>query len=149
MQPCAAKPLRTLAAREPRGPAEMVFTRTPNFRPASKASTLVSDSRAAFAELMPPPYPAQRSIWAHALRLTLNVPHASWHLPVEDFGISCASVPGTICSEARYVRDIDAPPLFISGPKCCSIDTKEYADALTAARYPCGQARHGSAQCDG
>jgi hypothetical protein len=39
------------------------------------------------------------------------------------------------------VREMDAPPLFISGPKCCSIDTKEYADALTAARYPCGQAK--------
>lgn len=45
----------TLAAREPRGPAEMVLTRTPYLRPASKASTRVSDSSAAFAELMPPP----------------------------------------------------------------------------------------------
>lgn len=44
------------------------------------------------------------------------------------------------------MREMDAPPLFISGPKCCSIDTKEYADALTAARYPCGQATLSSAQ---
>lgn len=48
------KPM-ALAAREPRGPAEMVFTRTFHLRPASKARTLVSDSSAALAELMPPP----------------------------------------------------------------------------------------------
>ena len=27
-------------------------------------------------------------------------------------------------------------PLFISGPKRCSIDTYEYEDAETAAKYP-------------
>jgi hypothetical protein len=46
-----------LAAREAYGPAEMVFTRTPYLRPASNASTRVSLSSAAFAELIPPPYP--------------------------------------------------------------------------------------------
>ena len=53
------KPM-ALAARLPSGPAEMVFTRTPHLRPASYASTRVSDSSAAFAELMPPPYPELR-----------------------------------------------------------------------------------------
>ena len=52
------KPM-ALAAREPRGPAEMVFTLMPYFRPASKDRTLVSLSSAAFALLMPPPYPAR------------------------------------------------------------------------------------------
>jgi len=51
------KPM-ALAAREPSGPAEMVLTRTPHLRPASYASTRVSLSSAAFALLMPPPYPA-------------------------------------------------------------------------------------------
>src|SRR5712672_2346053 len=46
-----------LAARDANGPAEMALTRTPYLRPASNASTLVSLSRAAFAEDMPPPYP--------------------------------------------------------------------------------------------
>ena len=48
------KPI-ALAAREPRGPAEMVLTRIPHLRPASYASTWVSDSSAALAEDMPPP----------------------------------------------------------------------------------------------
>jgi hypothetical protein len=48
------KPM-AFAAREPRGPAEMVLTRTPYLRPASYASTRVSLSRAALALLMPPP----------------------------------------------------------------------------------------------
>jgi hypothetical protein len=39
------KPI-ALAAREPRGPALMVLTRTECLRPASQASTLVSDSSA-------------------------------------------------------------------------------------------------------
>src|SRR6266702_3689866 len=46
-----------LAAREASGPAEMVFTRTLYWRPASKASVRVSLSSAAFAEDMPPPEP--------------------------------------------------------------------------------------------
>jgi hypothetical protein len=50
------KPI-ALAALDPRGPAEIVLTRTPYLRPASKARTLVSLSRAALALLMPPPYP--------------------------------------------------------------------------------------------
>lgn len=54
MQACSSAH-QTFAAREPSGPAEMVLTRTPNLRPASNASTRVSDSSAAFAELMPPP----------------------------------------------------------------------------------------------
>jgi len=37
-------------------PAEIVFTRTLHFLPASQASTRVSLSKAALAELMPPPY---------------------------------------------------------------------------------------------
>jgi hypothetical protein len=44
-----------LAAREASGPAEIVLTRTPNRRPASKASTRVSLSSAAFADDIPPP----------------------------------------------------------------------------------------------
>src|ERR1041385_4899908 len=44
-----------LAAREASGPAEMGLTRTPNRRPASKASVRVSDSSAAFADDIPPP----------------------------------------------------------------------------------------------
>ena len=44
-----------LAAREAHGPAEMLFTRAPNSRPASNASVRVSDSSAALAEDMPPP----------------------------------------------------------------------------------------------
>ena len=48
------KPM-ALAAREPRGPALMVLTRTWYFRPASYASMRVSLSSAAFALLMPPP----------------------------------------------------------------------------------------------
>ena len=43
------------AARDLRGPAEMVLTRMPYLRPASHASVRVSDSSAAFAEDMPPP----------------------------------------------------------------------------------------------
>ena len=46
-----------LAAREASGPAEMVFTRTPNRRPASNARVRVSDSSAALADDIPPPYP--------------------------------------------------------------------------------------------
>jgi hypothetical protein len=46
-----------LAARDARGPALIVFTRTPNLRPASNASVLVSLSSAAFADDIPPPYP--------------------------------------------------------------------------------------------
>ena len=44
-----------LAARDAYGPAEMVFTRTPHLRPASKASVRVSLSSAAFALDIPPP----------------------------------------------------------------------------------------------
>ena len=44
-----------LAARLASGPAEMVFTRRPQRRPASNASVRVSFSNAALAELMPPP----------------------------------------------------------------------------------------------
>ena len=50
------KPM-ALAALEPNGPALMVFTRMPHFLPASNANTLVSDSKAALAEDIPPPYP--------------------------------------------------------------------------------------------
>src|SRR6266540_7267017 len=46
-----------LAARDAHGPAEMVLTRRPYFRPASKARTRVSLSSAAFADDSPPPYP--------------------------------------------------------------------------------------------
>src|SRR2546423_15720631 len=46
-----------LAARDAYGPALMVFTRTPYFRPASNASVRVSLSSAAFADDIPPPYP--------------------------------------------------------------------------------------------
>ena len=48
------KPM-ALAAREAHGPAEMVLTRTPQRRPASKASVRVSASSAALADDMPPP----------------------------------------------------------------------------------------------
>ena len=44
-----------LAARDASGPAEIVFTRQPNLRPASNASVRVSLSSAAFADDMPPP----------------------------------------------------------------------------------------------
>ena len=44
-----------LAARDASGPAEMVLTRSPHRRPASKASTRVSLSSAALADDMPPP----------------------------------------------------------------------------------------------
>ena len=44
-----------LAAREASAPAEIVFTRWPHLRPASKASMRVSLSSAAFADDMPPP----------------------------------------------------------------------------------------------
>jgi len=44
-----------LAAREASGPAEIVFTRTPYWRPASKASVRVSLSSAALAYDIPPP----------------------------------------------------------------------------------------------
>src|SRR3954468_4467992 len=46
-----------LAARDAYGPAEIVFTRTPQLRPASYASVRVSLSSAALADDMPPPYP--------------------------------------------------------------------------------------------
>ena len=46
-----------LAARDAYGPAEIVLTRAPNFRPASNDNTRVSLSSAAFAVDMPPPYP--------------------------------------------------------------------------------------------
>ena len=46
-----------LAARDAKGPALTTFTRAPHFRPASYARTRVSLSSAAFAELIPPPYP--------------------------------------------------------------------------------------------
>ena len=39
------------------GPAEMLLMRVPYLWPASKASVRVSDSSAALAEDMPPPYP--------------------------------------------------------------------------------------------
>jgi len=45
------------AARLPKGPAEMVLTLMFDFLPASYASTRVSLSSAALAELIPPPYP--------------------------------------------------------------------------------------------
>ena len=44
-----------LAARDAYGPAEIVFTRSPHFRPASYASVRVSLSSAAFALDIPPP----------------------------------------------------------------------------------------------
>ena len=44
-----------LAARDASGPAEIALTRSPYFRPASKASTRVSLSSAAFADDIPPP----------------------------------------------------------------------------------------------
>ena len=51
---------------------------------------------------------------------------------------SCpCDAPGTMRSEARYVSETAAPPLFMCGPKCCSMLTYEYDDALSAARYPC------------
>src|SRR5690242_3595108 len=46
-----------LAARDASGPAEIVFTRRPYLRPASYARVLVSLSRAALADDIPPPYP--------------------------------------------------------------------------------------------
>ena len=46
-----------LAARDANGPAEITLTRWPHARPASYASNRVSDSSAAFADDMPPPYP--------------------------------------------------------------------------------------------
>ena len=48
------KPI-ALAAREAHGPAEIALTRTPQRRPASKASVRVSLSSAALADDMPPP----------------------------------------------------------------------------------------------
>lgn len=66
-----------LAAREPKGPAEMVFTRIWNFLPASYASTRVSDSNAALALLIPPPYPVSKRT-----RLT---PNSSWLACVTTF----------------------------------------------------------------
>ena len=42
-----------IAAREARGPAEIVLMRMPYLRPASQASTLVSDSSWALADDMP------------------------------------------------------------------------------------------------
>ncbi len=45
--------LMAMAAREARGPAEMVLMRMPYLRPASHARTLVSDSSCALAEDMP------------------------------------------------------------------------------------------------
>ena len=51
---CSIIPM-ALAARDANGPALMVFTRTPHFRPASYDSVRVSDSSAAFADDMPPP----------------------------------------------------------------------------------------------
>jgi hypothetical protein len=44
-----------VAAREARGPAEIVLTRNPHLMPASKARVLVSLSSAAFADDIPPP----------------------------------------------------------------------------------------------
>ena len=35
------------------------------------------------------------------------------------------------------MSEMAAPPLFMCGPKCCSMLTYEYDDALSAARYPC------------
>ena len=43
------------AARLLSGPAEIVFTRMSHLRPASYASTFVSDSSCAFADDIPPP----------------------------------------------------------------------------------------------
>ena len=51
-------------------------------------------------------------------------------------------MPGTMRSDARYVRETAAPPLFMLGPKCCSIETYEYDDALRAAKYPCSEIHH-------
>jgi len=48
---------RTPALLPASGPAEMVFTRWPQRRPTSMASVRVSDSSAALADDMPPPYP--------------------------------------------------------------------------------------------
>src|SRR6476620_6787338 len=50
------KPM-ALAARDASGPALMQLTRWPYLRPASNARTRVSLSSAAFAELIPQPYP--------------------------------------------------------------------------------------------
>lgn len=61
-------------------------------------------------------------------------PHCCVHVGGCCHSSAQPTIPGTICSEARYVSEMVAPPGFISGPKCWSIDTKEYADALTAAR---------------
>eukprot|EP00281_Chroomonas_sp_CCMP1168_P015899 CAMPEP_0206216138 /NCGR_PEP_ID=MMETSP0047_2-20121206/2563_1 /ASSEMBLY_ACC=CAM_ASM_000192 /TAXON_ID=195065 /ORGANISM="Chroomonas mesostigmatica_cf, Strain CCMP1168" /LENGTH=196 /DNA_ID=CAMNT_0053638469 /DNA_START=156 /DNA_END=742 /DNA_ORIENTATION=+ len=58
MNPCPSSDLPMAdAARDLKGPAEIAFTRTPHFRPASHASIRVSDSSCAFALDMPPPYP--------------------------------------------------------------------------------------------
>lgn len=48
------KPM-ALAALLRRGPAEMAFVRMPHFLPDSHARVRMSLSKAAFAELMPPP----------------------------------------------------------------------------------------------
>src|ERR1051325_10450961 len=53
-----------LAAREASGPAEMVLTRTPNRRPASKASVRVSDSSAAPGR-PPPAVPGNAPLAGH------------------------------------------------------------------------------------
>ena len=39
-----------------------------------------------------------------------------------------------ILSDAMYVSEMAAPPAFMMGPKCWSMDTYEYDDALRAAR---------------
>ena len=44
------EPPIALAARDANGPAEMVFTRIPYLRPASKDKVRVSDSSAALAD---------------------------------------------------------------------------------------------------
>ena len=127
------KPM-ALAALLPSGPAEMVFTRTLYFRPASYASTRVSDSSAAFAELMPPPYPARANRAWCSVRTPKLV--AMWGVEGSRV-LRCANdrvrlqpmicmgraAPGTMRSEARYVSEMAAPPGFMSGPKRCNMDT--------------------------
>ncbi len=66
------KPM-AFAARDPSGPAEMELTRTENLRPASYASTRVSDSSADLADDIPPPYPA-------GVRHSLMVIRRVWQL---------------------------------------------------------------------
>ena len=44
--------------------------------------------------------------------------------------------PGTTRSLAMYVSERTEPPGRISGPRRASSPTSEYADTLTAARYP-------------